>query len=180
MPHSFFIRPLRLQDADSFAEDFAAQGWSKPKEQFLQYFAQQQNGQRIIAVAEVGGRAAGYACLLERAKCGPFAAQNIPEIKDFNVLQKHQRQGIGSAILDFLEQTAAQTHDCVSLGVGMHSGYGQAWRLYVRRGYFPSGDGVWYQDKPLAPYAPCCNDDDLVFYLKKQLTGNLHSDENLL
>ena len=56
----------------------------------------------------------------------------------------------------------------VYLGVGMHSGYGSAQRMYVKRGYIPDGTGVWYGDKVCGQYADCCNDDDLVLYLVKE------------
>ena len=41
--------------------------------------------------------------------------------------------------------------------------------LYVKRGYIPDGNGVWYQEKTLEQYAPCCNDDDLVLFMSKKL-----------
>ena len=59
--------------------------------------------------------------------------------------------------------------DAVYLGVGPHSGYGSAQRMYVKRGYVPDGSGVWYRDAACALYAPCINDDDLVLYLSKKL-----------
>ena len=39
--------------------------------------------------------------------------------------------------------------DVVSLAVGLHTGYGQAQRLYIKRGYIPDGTGVWYQGQTL-------------------------------
>lgn len=57
-------------------------------------------------------------------------------------------------------------------GVGVHSGYGPAQRLYVKRGYNFDGSGVWYQGKQLDQYAPCVNDDDLLLYMAKDLFGN--------
>ena len=57
----------------------------------------------------------------------------------------------------------------VCIGVGMYPGYGAAQRLYVKRGYVPDGSGLWYRDRPLAPMAPCANDDDLVLHLSKKL-----------
>ena len=41
--------------------------------------------------------------------------------------------------------------------------------MYVKRGYVPDGSGVWYKDKICEPYSECCNDDDLVLYLYKDL-----------
>ena len=56
------------------------------------------------------------------------------------------------------------------LGVGLHSGHGSAHRMYVKRGYIPDGTGVWYRDKPCAPYeTEIANDDDLVLFLSKRL-----------
>ena len=67
------------------------------------------------------------------------------------------------------EAVAARYADAVYLGVGLHSGYGSAQRMYVKRGYVPDGSGVWYRDTACAPYAPCINDDELVLYLSKKL-----------
>lgn len=51
----------------------------------------------------------------------------------------------------------------------MHSGYGSAQRMYVKRGYIPDGSGVWYNDAVCGQHADCCNDDNLILYLSKQL-----------
>lgn len=152
------IRSMKETDIDFFPAAFSAQGWKKPQEQFISYYNQQQRGEIRVFVAETGGSPAGYVLLLPHAAHGPFAAHGIPTIADFNVLEKCQRAGIGSRLLD-----AAET------GVGLHSGYGPAQRLYVKRGYIPDGSGVWYQDKPLMSYTACVNDDDLVLYLSKRL-----------
>lgn len=57
----------------------------------------------------------------------------------------------------------------MSLGVGVHNGYGSAQRMYGKRGYIPDGTGVWYGEKVCTPYTECCNDDDLILYLSKKL-----------
>ena len=92
----------------------------------------------------------------------------MPEIVDFAVLEKFQRRGIGGKLMDAAEKCAASRCDRVYLGVGLHSGYGSAQRMYVQRGYIPDGSGVWYQDRVHEQYAPCVNDDDLVLYLLKR------------
>lgn len=71
--------------------------------------------------------------------------------------------------MDVAESISATYADTVYLGVGLHSGYGSAQRMYVKRGYIPDGSGVWYQDKICGPYVKCVNDDDLVLYLSKKL-----------
>lgn len=71
--------------------------------------------------------------------------------------------------MDVAEEIAAQYADTVYLGVGLHSGYGSAQRMYIKRGYLPDGSGVWYGEKVANPYEPYCNDDDLNLYLSKKL-----------
>lgn len=88
---------------------------------------------------------------------------------DFGVLEKYRRLGIGTVLMNAAEKIAAEYADMVSLGVGLHSGYGSAQRMYVKRGYIPDGSGVWYHDAVCGQNADCCNNDDLVLYLSKQL-----------
>ena len=76
-------------------------------------------------------------------------------------------KGIGNKLMDVVEQKAAKLSDMVYLAVGVHSGYGAAQTIYVKRGYIPDGSGVWYQGKQLEQYAPCCNDDDLLLFMSK-------------
>ena len=163
------IRSLILSDIDQFVKSFQEQGWNKPRGLFEQYCAEQKSGRREVFVAEAKGEPVGYTVLLPRAKSGPFAGK-YPEIKDFNVLKKAQRQGIGSRILDAAENAAKKYADTITLAVGLYGGYGQAQKIYVKRGYIPDGSGVWYGDQPLAPYADCNNDDDLVLFLWKMLS----------
>lgn len=103
------------------------------------------------------------------SELGAFGGKGYPEIVDFGVLEKFRRLGIGSSLMDAAEQIASQYADTVYLGVGLHSGYGSAQRMYVKRGYIPDGSGVWYRDKVCPCYAECLNDDDLVLYLFKKL-----------
>ena len=72
-------------------------------------------------------------------------------------------------LLDAAEKEASKISDMVFLAVGVHSGYGPAQRVYVKRGYNFDGSGVWYQGKQLDQYAPCVNDDDLLLFMSKDL-----------
>ncbi|MDR0929717.1 MAG: GNAT family N-acetyltransferase [Oscillospiraceae bacterium] len=155
-------------DIADFHAAIAAQGWDKPLSVLEDYYAGQQAGKHQVFVATVGEEVAGYTVLIPQSRGGHFAT-GTPEICDFIVLMKYQRKGIGHTILDAAEEAASAYSDTVALGVGLHSGYGAAQRIYAKRGYIPDGSGVWYQGKPLAPYAPCINDDDLIIYLSKRL-----------
>lgn len=120
-------------------------------------------------VATLDGETAGYATLMPHDLTGPFKDKDIPMIVDFNVLEKFQRRGVGNAIMDEIEGYVKTFSPLICLGVGMHSGYGSAQRMYVKRGYVPDGSGVWYNNRQLEQYAPCVNDDELVLYLSKAL-----------
>lgn len=163
------IRSMRGQDIDQLDAGFIEQGWGSRREVLERYLREQEAGQRQVFVAEHQGAAAGYVTLLPEAKAGPFAGTGLPEISDFNVMEKYRRNGLGNQLLAAAEDAAAQRASSVTLGVGLHVGYGPAQRLYVKRGYVPDGSGVWYQDRRLAPYTPCMNNDSLAIYLSKDL-----------
>jgi ribosomal protein S18 acetylase RimI-like enzyme len=127
--------------------------------------------QKCISLTAVyKGHPAGYINVYITGQGGAFSGKGWPEIVDFGVLEKDQRKGIGSKLMDVAEQIAGQYADTVWLGVGLHNGYRSAQRMYVKRGYIPDGTGVWYQGKPCEQYATkIANDDDLVLFLSKQL-----------
>ena len=164
------IRELQPSDAKIITEEEIAQGWQASIEKYEMRLRHQKEGKSISLVAEYQGNVAGYINIYPNVDTGAFAKKGYPEIVDFGVLEKYQRRGIGSKLMDVAEQIAAKYSNVVCLGVGLHSGYGSAQRMYAKRRYIPDGTGVWYNDKVLEQYADCCNDDDLVLYLSKTLT----------
>ncbi len=166
---NILIRKMTESDIVELHSGFAKQGWDKPAKQFQAYLEEQNRGERQVFVATLDQKVAGYATLLPHDVSGPFRNTAIPVIVDFNVFIKYQKNGIGTAIMDYIENLASGYSASICLGVGLHSGYGAAQRMYVKRGYIPDGSGVWYRGKQLDQYSPCANDDDLVLYLLKQL-----------
>ena len=131
---------------------------------------------RVSLTAVYQGQLAGYVSVYITGLSGAFSGKGLPEIVDFGVLEKYQRKGIGGRLMDTAEEIAGKYADTVWLGVGLHSGYGSAQRIYVKRGYIPDGTGVWYQNKPCAQYeTEIANDDNLVLFLSKKLK---RQDEN--
>lgn len=163
------IRDLRESDAQIITDGEVAQGWHQTIDKYLLRLRDQTSGKAIALAAEYQGQVAGYINVYPNAENGAFGGQGLPEIVDFGVLEKFRCNGIGSKLMDAAEEIAGRYADTVYLGVGMHCGYGSAQRMYVKRGYIPDGSGVWYQNKVLGQYEPCCNDDDLVIYLSKKL-----------
>lgn len=167
--NSVIIRDMKENDIEIILGNFNEQGWKKPREVIEGYFLRQNKCGLHIFIAEYNKDIAGYTVLYPSAKNGPFANKGIPEISDFIVFIKYQRLGIGNKILDAAEKAASKISDQVSLGVGLHSGYGEAQRIYAKRGYIPDGTGVWYRNAQLSQYSDCINDDDLVLFLCKAL-----------
>ena len=165
------IRDLQQSDAQIITDEEIAQGWNASVEKYEMRLKHQAEGKSISLAAEFEGNIAGYINVYPDSQWGSFANQGYPEIVDFGVLAKYRNNGIGSKLMDIAEQIAFTYSDVVYLGVGLHSGYGSAQRMYVKRGYIPDGSGVWYKDKVCEQYADCCNDDELVLYLSKKASS---------
>ena len=167
------IRNMEEGDAKIFYEEYLAQGWHPDLSVYTQRLKDQAEGKCIALTAVYRGHPAGYVYVYLTPHGGPFRDKGWPEIHDFSVLQKYQRRGIGSRLMDAAEQVAAQYADTVWLGVGLCDSYGSAQRMYIKRGFIPDGSGVWYQDKQCVQYETVCTvDDDLILYLSKKLPGD--------
>ena len=162
------IRKMQESDIKELSRGFISQGWPSREEILTRYFKEQESGEREVLVAKVEGAVAGYITILPCAKQGPFA-EIYPELSDFNVFEPFQNQGIGNLLMEEAEKRVKLTSDKVTLGVGLHSGYGPAQRLYIKRGYIPDGTGVWYQNHQPAMNAVCEDIGELVLYLSKNL-----------
>lgn len=163
------IRNLESRDAQVLTDGETAQGWNADIGKFQKRLRDQEQGLCVSLAAEADGGAVGYVNVYFDPRTGPFADSGWPEIVDFGVLEKYRRRGIGGKLMDAAERIAGERSDTVWIGVGLHSGYGSAQRMYVKRGYVPDGSGVWYRDAVCPSYGPCANDDDLVLYLVKTL-----------
>ena len=169
---SLIIRDMKKEDAKVFHDTYLSYGWHSSLDTYLEYFKEQEENKRKVFVAVSEGKIAGICTLVLNPEEGPFGNMSYPEIVDLKVFSDKHNRGIGTKLLDVVEEEAAKISKLIYLAVGMHSGYGAAQRMYIKRGYIPDGTGAWYQEKQLDQYAPCCNDDDLVLFLSKDLTCN--------
>jgi len=167
MKGNAIIRKMIESDIQHLSQGFINQGWPGREEILARYFLEQKSKEREVLVAEIDGVVAGYITILPCAKQGPFAEIH-PELSDFNVFEPFQNQGIGNLLMEEAENRVKLISNKVTLGVGLHSGYGAAQRLYIKRGYIPDGSGVWYRNQPLEMNVTIQNNDDLVLYLSKE------------
>lgn len=163
------IREILPSDAKTICEEEIAQGWNQTQEKYLRRIDDHVSKKAIALVAEYNSNVAGYINVYINPTEGSFGGLGHCEIVDFGVLEKYRNKGIGSKLMDVAEEIAFRYSKTVYLGVGLHAGYGNAHRMYIKRGYIPDGKGVWYGNKVAAPYENYCNDDDLVLYLSKDM-----------
>ena len=163
------IRSMVPEDAKAIFDTYMSYGWHPDMANYENYYKEQEAGERLVFIPEYEGKVAGICTLVLHPTEGPFAGNGWPEIVDLCVFFHIHNQGIGNKLLDAAEAEAAKIADHVFLAVGVHSGYGPAQRIYVKRGYIPDGSGVWYQGKQLGQYEPCVNDDDLLLFFSKKL-----------
>jgi predicted N-acetyltransferase YhbS len=166
---SLIIRPITKADAEPISEAFKAQGWYKPVAQYQQYYELQEAGARDVLIAELEGEFVGYLTILWQSAYLPFLKEEIPEVVDFNVLMKHQRKGIGTALMDEAEKRISKVSSYAGIGVGLMKDYGAAQILYVKRGYVPDGRGIHRDSRALTYGDQVVVGDDLVLSLVKKL-----------
>lgn len=163
------IRSLEEADADAFAAGFEQMGWTKPRSQYIRYLDEQTKGSRAVLVAVWEGSVAGYLTVIWESGDPTFRARAIPEIADLNVLARFRGRGIGTALMDRAEAMIAERSAVAGLGVGLHSGYGSAQRLYTRRGYVPDGAGVVLAGESVPEGAEIRLDDEPMLRMTKAL-----------
>lgn len=162
------IDPLSATDIDDLVRSFALHNWQKPRALFEGYLREQDEQKRQVWVAR-SGEVLGYVTLNWHSHYQPFLTRDIPEIMDLNVLPPFRRQGIGAQLLDSAEEKASHSSNIIGIGVGLYDGYGDAQRLYVKRGYIPDGRGPTYSYRKLEYGQSVLVDDDLVLWFEKTL-----------
>ncbi|MEL7531623.1 MAG: GNAT family N-acetyltransferase [Bacteroidota bacterium] len=163
------LRKITPEDCPIISLAFKTQGWEKPSKQYEYYYQLQESGTRDVIIADYAGTFAGYLTIMWQSNYGPFRAEGIPEIVDFNVLKKFQRKGIGNALMDEAERRIKQRSAICGIGVGMLKDYGAAQILYIKRGYIPDGRGIYDDDKQLDYQDEVIMGDGVVLHLSKKL-----------
>lgn len=162
------IEKLSSNMIPNIVRAFEKIGWNKTVSQYERYLQEQDQEARATLVAFMSGEFAGYVNLLWRSSYKPFLEKNIPEINDLNVLPIYRNQGIGTFLIQSVEDIAIQNASTeIGIGVGMTKGYGSAQRRYVKMGYVPDGEGLTSYGKLIEYGNSVLVDDDLVLWFTK-------------
>lgn len=163
------LREIRKTDCKIISESFQKQGWDKPISQYEKYLQLQEKGEKDIIIAALNQEFAGYLTINWKSDHKPFQMEGIPEIVDFNVLKKYQRNGIGTRLMDEAEKRIKRVSDIAGIGFGVYKDYGAAQILYINRGYIPDGNGLVKDSIPVKYGDVITIDDSIVFFLTKKL-----------
>jgi ribosomal protein S18 acetylase RimI-like enzyme len=163
------IRKMNTNDAIIISNAFKAQGWNKPMEIYRNYFVEQKNNERVILIAELGDKFAGYITIKWESSYPFFFKNKIPEIVDLNVLIKYRRMGIGNKLMNRAEEIIKEQSDFAGIGAGLFSDYGPAQIMYIKRGYIPDGKGIYKKNSYIKFGETALIDDDVVLYFIKEL-----------
>jgi GNAT superfamily N-acetyltransferase len=168
MSNSVFIRRMTSEDIDFVWKALHDHGIGMSLDYIQRCWKENTAGTRITLVALHNNAFAGWLHLLSESHYPHFKEWGIPEINNFDVVPSLRRQGIGSALMDAVEQIAFAHHNVVGIGVGLYRDYGSAQRLYVKRGYVPDGRGIAYANTQVEPGAYVQVNDELVLFLTKE------------
>lgn len=164
------FRKLSQDDIPLIVAAFAKIGWNKPASLYQKYLEEQENNQRCVWVAFKEDAFGGYITLKWQSEYPSFKVHSIPEISDLNVLPDFRKQGLATKFLDLAEAEVRKKSPIVGIGVGLSADYGNAQRLYVKRGYMPDGRGITSRYQSLSWGDTVHMDDDLVLWFTKRLT----------
>jgi hypothetical protein len=151
---SIQIRKMLQKDVPIVCKVFKENGIEKSPGYIERCWEENQTGNRISLLAFYHDDFVGSLHLLLKSKYPYFVENGIPEINQ---------------LMDDVEQIAFEKYGIIGVGVGMHLHYGQAQRLYAKRGYIPDGRGLTYHNKQLNPGVKVYADDDLILYMTKKI-----------
>lgn len=144
------IRPATVKDIPELKGAAQKMSSFKDDDYFEKCFERVAAKERDIFVAIRNEILVGYVMLIWTPRYQPFRSMRIPEVQDLNVVPSMRRQGVAGKLMDYAEGVVRKRGlPFVGIGVGLHSSYGPAQRLYIKRGYVPDGAGAAYDAKTM-------------------------------
>lgn len=162
------VRPIRDDEIVALCEAEGDKSEDNIK-YYERYLNWQREGECTFLIALLNGEIAGYVFVLYQDRWGSMADARQPGLADLNVFPWNRRCGVGNALLEKAEETAALYGDSLHLDIHVTATAGQAHRLYFRRGYLPDGRGVYHKYKQYDNAMGEVNPEDLTLLLIKSL-----------
>ena len=126
--------------------------------------------EREVLLGYFDQKLAGFCLLNYKPAYSPFIRFNVPEFQDLNTHPDFRQRGVASALVNECEVVARDKgFKELGLGVGLHSGYGKAHKLYAKLGYVADGQGVVYDAQSIMPNDIRPVDDDLCLMMIKKI-----------
>lgn len=168
------IRRMQAGDIHNIvlAEDPSSQSGG---DYFQKQLSWQNDGESSALLAFFDGQIAGYVFLFQKCRWGGLRNLGLPSIVDLFVFEKYRKNGVGTALLDAAEDVASKFSNKIYLDVPVNSKYGAAQKLYIKRGYVPDGNGIYFDPDSNGHCTVCLvnaefmNDDNLTLCLVKVL-----------
>ncbi len=138
------IHLMHAEEIEQMFHAFSGEPYNKTLSIFQEYFHEQQNGQqREVYIASSEGNIVGYITLVWHSPYPPFAEQQIPEIKDLNILVAYRRKGYAKKLIHHCEQRVRTAgFATIGIGAGITPDYNPARHLYASLGYISDDRGI--------------------------------------
>jgi len=162
------IRIMEYEDIPAICK--ADQDESEANQNYLHnQLVHQEKGECSALLATYNNQVAGYVFVYYKCKWGGMGNQDIPGIVDLVVFSAFRRKKIATKLMDAAEEIAKQYKNKIYLDVCLNKEYGPAQCFYIKRGYIPDGNGIYYEEKVCEINASLKNDDELTMCLVKEL-----------
>ncbi|MDF2652383.1 MAG: hypothetical protein K0Q73_8188 [Paenibacillus sp.] len=161
------IRPMTENDIDLIYKGLSDYDISKPRDYVKRCWEENQRIERATLLSFYDGEFAGWGHVSYHSHYPYFSENGIPEIQNFDVIPPFRKRGIGSELIEALEEIAFIHSNTIGIGFGLYASYGTAQRLYIKRGFIPDGRGLMYNNVCVEPESHVRVDDDLALFLTK-------------
>lgn len=168
MDCSVEIRSMQDGDVDFIFTGLMDHDVQKPRAYVERCWHENLSEQRTTFLAVVQGKFAGWGHLVYVCDYSFFREHGIPEIQNFDVIPPYRRRGVGTQLMDAIEEFAFTKFDVIGIGFGLYAKDGVAQKMYVKRGYIPDGRGLMSHNEPVFPGHHVLAGDALVLLLTKR------------
>ena len=165
------LRVATGQDIDDFIEVASRHFFSGSEARARENLGHFVEADTSFMLAYDGGEPVGVVTVRWNCQYPPFLAEGIPFIQNIEIRHDLRGRGVGSRVMEAVEQFVGRRTHRLGICVALFDAYGPAQRLYAKRGYVPDGRGACQRFTPLRRGDRITLDDDHLIWLVKELHG---------